>query len=77
MEIETSYGKPEDERDMRIWLDNHHLPQTTADAMLELGARCIEDVCMLVQEDPKLLGYLPVLDQMKLRKAVAAAISDN
>jgi len=73
MEIEMSYGKPDAVWDMRTWLDAHKLPQTTADTLLEQGARCIGDVVMLVQECPELLVSLPALDQVKLKKAVVAA----
>lgn len=79
MEVETSYGKPEDERDMRTWLDNHHLPQSTANILFEQGARCVEDVFSLVQEYPELLDDIPIppLDRMKIKKAVAVALTED
>lgn len=77
MEIETSYGKPEDERDMRAWLDAHRLPQTTADILLSLGARCIADVCLLVLECEELLVDVPPLDRVKLKKVVVAASTEG
>jgi hypothetical protein len=73
MEIETTYEKAEDERNMRTWLDQYKLPQSTADILLEQGARCIEDIILIVQEGPELLEDIPPLDRLKLKKAVAAA----
>ena len=58
---------------MRQWLDIHQLPQSMADFLLEAGARCISDVCMLVQECPEVLEKIKTLDRVKLRKAATTA----
>lgn len=74
MVLDTCYGKPEDELDMRAWLDTHRLPQSTADVLLKNGARCIEDVRELARSFPELLQEeLPVLDHKKLMRAVATS----
>eukprot|EP00977_Amphora_coffeiformis_P008287 scaffold1872_cov262-Amphora_coffeaeformis.AAC.19 len=63
------YGTPQDEIAMRAWLDSHLLPQTTADYLLRQGARCVEDVRLLLQECPDRILHLPPLDVIKLKKA--------
>lgn len=75
MVVENNYGKPEAERDMRVWLDCQRLPQSTADILLKNGARCIDDVLQLIRACPEFLEGLPTLDRMKLDKAVATSFS--
>lgn len=70
--VEITYGARDEEIRMGKWLNVHLLPQTVADALLELGARCIEDVKMLVQECPDLLSQFAPLDRVKLKKAAGA-----
>ena len=74
LHVETSYGKREDEKQMRGWLDMHLLPQSTGDFLLQQGARCISDVFMLIEECPEILEELPKLDRLKLRKAVGGGV---
>ncbi len=62
---------------MRQWLDDHSLPQSVADALLTLGVRSIEDVRMFVRECPERLSGLAPLDQVKLKKSVAALEDGN
>lgn len=39
--MEITYETKDNEIHMRKWLDEHSLPQSVADALLKLGARCI------------------------------------
>ncbi len=64
------YGSVHDEIHMRRWLNTNQLPQSVAVALLELGARNVEDVILLVKTKPKLLEQLTVLDIVKLHRAV-------
>jgi hypothetical protein len=68
--VEVTYGTHEEAIIMRKWLDEHSLPQTVGDALVELGARCVDDIRMLVKEGPELLSGLAPLDCLKLKKAV-------
>ena len=67
--VAFNYGKPEDEIAMREWLDSNRLPQTTGNYLLQQGARCVQDVYLLLQECPDGLRHLPPLDLIKLKKA--------
>jgi hypothetical protein len=68
--VEVRYGTREEEIIMRKWLDEHSLPQTVGDALAELGARCVNDIRILIQECPEHLSALAPLDRLKLKKAV-------
>jgi hypothetical protein len=73
----TLYGNENDETCMRRWLNEHNLPQSVGDFLLnEIGARRIDDVVMVVEEcessEPELLVGLKPLDRIKLKKAVQA-----
>jgi hypothetical protein len=72
----TLYGNEHEETGMRRWLNEHNLPQSVADFLLnDLGARTIADVVMVVEEcesEPELLAGLKPLDRIKLKKAVQA-----
>jgi hypothetical protein len=68
--VEVTYGTHEEGIIMRKWLDEHSLPQSVGDAMVVLGARCVNDIVMLIQECPELLSGLAPLDLVKLKKAV-------
>lgn len=69
------YGNANDETCMRRWLDEHNLPQSVGDFLLDdIGARRIDDVVMVVEEceSAELLARLKPLDRIKLKKAVEA-----
>jgi hypothetical protein len=68
--VEVTYGTHEEDILMRKWLDEHKLPPTVGYALAELGARCVNDIRMLIQECPELLSGLAPLDCVKLKKAV-------
>jgi hypothetical protein len=68
--MEVTYGTHEEDILMRKWLDEHKLLQAVGDTLVELGAHCINDIRMLVQECPELLSGLAPLDRVKLKKAV-------
>jgi hypothetical protein len=46
--LNVTYGTEADEIHMRQWLNDHSLPQGVADTFLSLGARSIDDICMLL-----------------------------
>lgn len=71
--VDETYGIHEEDILMRTWLDEHKLLQTVGDALVELGAHCVNDIRMLVQEFPEHLSGLTLLDRSKLKKAVNAA----
>jgi hypothetical protein len=68
--VEVTDGTNEEENEMRKWLDEHKLPQSVGDAIGVLGARCVGDIRMIIQEYPALLSGLADLDREKLKKAV-------
>jgi hypothetical protein len=68
--VEVTYRTPEEGMDMRKWHDEHSLPHTVGDALVELGARCVDDVKMVIQECPELVSGVAPLDRVKLEKAV-------
>jgi hypothetical protein len=68
--VEVTYGTHEEDVEMRKWLDEHSLPQTVGDALVKVGARCVKDIRILIQECPELLSGLAPLDLVKLKKAV-------
>jgi hypothetical protein len=70
--MDITYGTADDQVRMRQWLDAHLLPQSMADALLDLGARTINDIVMLVQDVPETLASFAVLDRVKLTRAVAS-----
>eukprot|EP00977_Amphora_coffeiformis_P015432 scaffold4510_cov183-Amphora_coffeaeformis.AAC.117 len=72
LHFEIGYGKPEAEVAMRKWLDTYQLPQSTGDFLRRLGARTIEDVCILVRHHPEVLGPIPFLDKVKLENLVSS-----
>jgi hypothetical protein len=55
---------------MRKWLDEHSLPHTVGDALVELDARSVDDVRLVIQECPELVSAIAPLDRVKLQKAV-------
>lgn len=64
------YGSLHDEVHMRRWLNSQQLPQSVGDVLLELGARSVDDVSLLVKSQPTSLNKLAVLDLVKLHRAV-------
>jgi hypothetical protein len=66
------YGSVDEERAMRLWLDDNRLPQTVGDELLESGARDIDDIVELVVFCPEILASMKIkpLDRVKLQKAV-------
>lgn len=74
MDFEPEYGSPNEELDMRKWLDSHKLPQSTMDVLAKSGVRNIEDICFMLVEMPEILLELPRLDQLKLKKAARTLV---
>jgi hypothetical protein len=68
--VEVTHATHEEDILMQKWLDEHSLHQTVGDALAKLGARCVDDIKMLVQECPELSSRLAPLDLVKLEKAV-------
>jgi len=63
------YGEPEGERQLRRWLNDHRLPQSVGDTLVEVGARDVEDVAMIMDQCKESLQDLKPLDLHKLKKA--------
>jgi hypothetical protein len=75
--LDLSYGSQSDEMQLRQRLNRYSLPQILADQLLALGARSVDDVCMLlspefVTEAPiqLWLATLTFLDRKKLCRFV-------
>jgi len=64
------YEEAEDERHLRKWLNDHRLPQSVADKLVEVGARDVEDVAMIIGQCKECLQDLKPLDLHKLKKAL-------
>lgn len=65
------YGRTDSEIELRRWLNDHRLPQSTGDFLAEMGVRDIDDVCLFLDEcDPEDLRDIPRLDLIKLKRAV-------
>jgi hypothetical protein len=70
VEVTVTYGTPEEGIGMRKWLDDHALPQSVGDALVQVGARCVDDVRIVILDCPELVSGLAPLDRFKLQKAV-------
>jgi hypothetical protein len=68
-QVTVTYGTAEKGMVMRKWLDDHALPQSVGDVLAEVGARCVDDVRMVILECPELVSGLAPLDRVKLQKA--------
>jgi len=64
------YGEAEDERQLRRWLNDHKLPQSVGDKLVEVGARNIDDVGMIMDQGKEYLKNIKPLDLIKLKKAL-------
>jgi hypothetical protein len=72
----NTYGGVQEEITMRSWLNDNRLPQLVGDILLTLGARDIEDVTLLVEEQPDVLHKeLVLLDFLKLKRTVSSRLS--
>ena len=64
------YGTGDNEKEMRRWLNDNRLPQSVGDLMVDLGAREIGDIPLIMSEFESDLQVLKPLDAIKLKKAV-------
>jgi hypothetical protein len=55
---------------MRRWLNDNRLPQSVGDLMVDLGAREIGDIPLIIREFESDLQVLKPLDAIKLKKAI-------
>ncbi len=69
------YGEADDERNLRRWLNDHRLPQSVGDKLVEVGARDIEDVALIMDQGKEYLKDIKPLDLIKLKKALEASKS--
>ena len=67
----TKYGEPRGVLLMREWLNDNKLPGSLCDKLVSIGARCIDDVSMVMESCPEELGDIAPLDKVKLEKAVS------
>jgi len=69
------YGESDEERKLRRWLNDHRLPQSVGDKLVEVGARDVKDVAMIMDQCKEYLQGLKRLDLIKLKKALETSKS--
>jgi hypothetical protein len=72
------YGSADDESKLRLWLNEHKLPQLVADELIRIGARQVDDVALIWDDcQEELSKNLKPLDRVKLKKAIEAATTTS
>jgi hypothetical protein len=68
------YGSEEVEHIFRVWLADNKLPASIYEELAECGVRTVADLSILAKEIPSAFDRFPILDQIKLKKALQSSI---